>query len=147
MEIPNSLVWVMGSCSGVKIYCEEDLREEIASRFTEVFNKEYVEMMKTMNYIEEDDENSDHDPVIEFEGKAFVYTGFDSREEREIERIVTSRGGIIKSSVSKKVDYLIVNGGDGYGTRKYNYAIELKESGKKDITIVNGEEFFRIAEK
>ena len=84
---------------------------------------------------------------IEFEGKNFVYTGFDPAGEREITEIVTSRGGIIKEHVSKKVDYLIVNGRSGHGTKKYDYAIELKKSGKKDIIIMDGRKFFSIARK
>ena len=54
MMIPECLVWAMGEdgCTAVKIYCEEDLREKIASRFTEVFNDEYE---KLMDLIEEEE--------------------------------------------------------------------------------------------
>ena len=54
MMIPECLVWAMGDdgCTAVKIYCAEDLREEIASRFTEAFNEEYE---KVMDLIEEED--------------------------------------------------------------------------------------------
>ena len=48
MYIPECLVWAMdedGGCSAVKIYCEEGLREKIASRFTDVLNEEYEIVM------------------------------------------------------------------------------------------------------
>ena len=53
MSIPDCLVEAMGfdGCSAVKIYCEKAQRNEIASRFTEVFNEEYE---KIMDLIEED---------------------------------------------------------------------------------------------
>ena len=40
MYLPESLVWAMGEdgCVAVKIYCEEGLRKDIVSRFSEVFN-------------------------------------------------------------------------------------------------------------
>lgn len=54
MYIPDCLVWAMGDdgCTAVKVYCEEELREKIAARFTEVFNKEYE---KLMDLIEEEE--------------------------------------------------------------------------------------------
>ena len=54
MRIPDCLVEAMGfdGCSAVKIYSEELLRKEIASRFTELFNEEYV---KIMDLIEEEE--------------------------------------------------------------------------------------------
>ena len=54
MCIPDCLIEAMGDdgCSAVKIYCEEALRKEIASRFTELFNEEYE---KIMDLIEEEE--------------------------------------------------------------------------------------------
>lgn len=54
MYIPECLMWAMGDdgCTAVKVYCEEKLREEIAARFTEVFNEEYE---KLMDLIEEEE--------------------------------------------------------------------------------------------
>ena len=47
MHIPDSFILTMGDdgCTAVKIYCEEELREEIAVRFTQVFNEKYEELM------------------------------------------------------------------------------------------------------
>ena len=54
MYIPDCLVWAMGDdgCTAVKVYCEEELREGIAARFTEVFNREYE---KLMDLVEEEE--------------------------------------------------------------------------------------------
>ena len=54
MYIPVCLLGDMESqsCVGVKVYCEEELREKIAARFTEVFNEEYD---KLMDLIEEEE--------------------------------------------------------------------------------------------
>ena len=54
MYIPDWLVLAMGveGCTAVKIYCEEEMRDKIAIRFTEVFNEEYE---KLMDLIEEEE--------------------------------------------------------------------------------------------
>lgn len=54
MLIPESLVWAMGGCTEVKVFCADDLREEIATRFTELFNEKYEELM---DLIEEEEGN------------------------------------------------------------------------------------------
>ena len=58
MRLPECLVWVMREweedCTAVKIYCAEDLRVKVASRFTEEFNEEYK---KVMELIEEEEGN------------------------------------------------------------------------------------------
>ena len=48
MLLPECLIWAMdnnGRCTGVKIYCEENIREIIASRFTELYNEEYKALL------------------------------------------------------------------------------------------------------
>lgn len=46
MYIPECLVQAMGgSCTGVKIYCEEGLRERIKTHFVEVFDDEYEKLL------------------------------------------------------------------------------------------------------
>lgn len=55
MNIPEFFVWHMdGGCTAVKIYCAEDLRMEIASRFTEVFHEEYE---KVLDLVEKENGN------------------------------------------------------------------------------------------
>ena len=45
MLIPDFWAMSMEDCTAVKVYCAEELREKIAARFTEVFNKEYEQLM------------------------------------------------------------------------------------------------------
>ena len=54
MHIPEYILWAMGDdgCSAVKIFCEENLREKIATGFKEEFNKEYETII---NIVEEID--------------------------------------------------------------------------------------------
>lgn len=53
MYLPECLIWTMEEgCTAVKIYCAEDLRANVASRFTEVFNEEYE---KVMDLVEAED--------------------------------------------------------------------------------------------
>ena len=54
MLLPESLVWAFDSdgCSAVKIYCSDDIKEEVAARFSDIFNEEYE---KVMDLVEEDD--------------------------------------------------------------------------------------------
>jgi DNA ligase (NAD+) len=46
-------------------------------------------------------------------GKSFLITGTLSKERKEIEKMIVSAGGEIKSSVSMKLDYLIVGNDPG----------------------------------
>ena len=81
MYIPDCLVWAMGSCTGVKIYCEEDIREEIASRYKEVFNDEYAKLMDLIEE-EEGDCNEKEEDINPFNGAYVkdygVFLSFDS---------------------------------------------------------------------
>jgi len=61
---------------------------------------------------------------IEFEDSLFVTTGLDGDENKEVKEFIESRGGLIKNSVTKTIDYLIYKDGDEE-TAKYNKALEL----------------------
>jgi len=53
------------------------------------------------------------DPEIEFEGKTFCFTGRCQNGQRDkLEAMVREQGGITRSGVSRKLDYLVV-GSDG----------------------------------
>ena len=56
MYLPESLVWAMGEdgCVAVKIYCEEGLRKDIVSRFSEVFNEEYEKFLSNYKFLDKD---------------------------------------------------------------------------------------------
>lgn len=77
-------------------------------------------------------------PEIDFEGKVFCFTGASSRYPREkLKDTVESLGGVVTSSPSKKVNYLVI-GADGnpcwayacYG-RKVEKAVQLRKAGVK----------------
>ena len=69
MLIPEILVWAMGDdgCTAVKVFCADDLREEIAIRFTELFNEKYEELMDLIEE-EEGDCNEKEEGLNPFNG-------------------------------------------------------------------------------
>lgn len=100
---------------------------------------------------EEDEEYEKVDPEtfakdivkIEFRDKIFVLTGFDTREENKITRIITERGGIVKGSTVLKTDYLVVMG--DYPSKKYERAVELNQKGKS-IAIISKDQFYKLVD-
>jgi hypothetical protein len=86
-------------------------------------------------------------PELLFEGKKFSFTGSSSKYSRDqFGEIVERLGGIVASSVSKKLDYLII-GSDGnpcwayacYG-RKVEMAVTLRKGGAR-ILLVHENDF------
>lgn len=82
------------------------------------------------------------DPIIEFDGRHFCFTGASSRMTRnELAARVGDRGGSLLNAMSKKVDYLVI-GADGnpcwayacYG-RKVEKAIELRKAGARILIV------------
>lgn len=65
-------------------------------------------------------------------GISVVFTGF---RDKQLENIINARGGSVKTSVSKKTDYVIVGGKKGEGAAKETKAIEL------GVPVVNIAEF------
>ena len=64
--------------------------------------------------------------AIEFMGKNFVYTGLVPEDEDKIKRIILTRGGVIKTAVSGKTDYVIAAQWD---TSKCKTAEKLRDKG------------------
>ena len=77
---------------------------------------------------------------IEFENKIFVHTGLSLAEEKLVDEIILSKGGILKTSTVLKTDYLIVNETFGHQTKKYLRAMELIERGA-NIKIIPASDF------
>lgn len=92
-------------------------------------------------------------PDISIEGKCFCFTGESCRAKRaEIAKIITELGGIFRTDISKKIDYLIVgNSGNPcwayacYG-RKIEDAMVLRKNGAK-IIIVNESDFWDLIDR
>lgn len=87
-------------------------------------------------------------PDIEFEGKLFCFTGQSYRGTRaELVKKIEALGGIFRSGVTKKTDYLVVgNAGNPcwsyscYG-RKIEEAVKLRKEGAK-VQIINETDFW-----
>lgn len=87
-------------------------------------------------------------PEIEFAGKVFCLTGESYKASREdFIALIEACGGVVRTKVSSKTDYLIVgNAGNPcwafacYG-RKIEQAIELRKNGAK-VIIVNETDFW-----
>lgn len=87
-------------------------------------------------------------PEITFENMAFCFTGeFTRGERKELEHTVQDLGALVRTTVTKKTDYLIVgNSGNPcwayscYG-RKIETAMNLRKEGAK-VQIVNENDFW-----
>ena len=91
-------------------------------------------------------------PEITFQGKVFCFTGESTRAKRsEMAKLVADVGGLSRSSVTAKTDYLVVgNAGNPcwayacYG-RKIEDAVQLRKQGAK-VIIVNETDFWDALE-
>jgi hypothetical protein len=93
-------------------------------------------------------------PELVFEGKKFAFTGSSNRYLRsQFCEIVERLGGIVVSSVSKKLDYLII-GADGnpcwayacYG-RKVEMAVTLRKEGARILLVHENDFHDAVAEQ
>ena len=66
------------------------------------------------------------EPHIDFDEKLFVFTGL--TKSHDAVKQVLAKGGVYRSSISSKTDYLIVNP-DNAGKTKISAAIEQKQKG------------------
>lgn len=89
------------------------------------------------------------DPQISFEGKVFCFTGeFAHGKKAFIQHMAEERGAEVSSSVTKRVDYLVV-GAEGndcwayscYG-RKVEKAVELRKNGHR-ILIIHENDYWK----
>lgn len=80
----------------------------------------------------------------DFDGKTFVVTGeFKTMSREQALSVIVARGGIIKTGVSSKVDYLV--NADGRTSLKTQKAEELQANGHR-IRILNEAQFMRMLE-
>lgn len=84
-------------------------------------------------------------------GKQIVFTGEISINRREAMQIAVDAGAIVKSSVSRKTDYLVVGmqdialvGDDGLSTKEEK-AYQLNASGTANIEFLDEEQFLSLA--
>ena len=109
----------------------------IAEFFTDAANIKLIEELKNLGLKLEDD-TPKVESNSEIAGKSFVLTGTLSRYKRDdAAKLIEERGGIVKGSVSKKTDYVIV--GEDAGSK----LTKAKELG---IKILSEDEFEKLIE-
>ena len=77
---------------------------------------------------------------IKFEDSLFVTTELDKDTNKEVKEYIESRGGIVKSSVTKGTNYLIYRDGEEE-TAKYKKALELVQEKGLEINILPFQSF------
>ena len=108
---------------------------------TNVLPEEYKDYFEALTAAAIAEEENEEEPIdIEFVGKIFVLTGLDTKTEYQITNIITSRGGIIKSSTVLNTDYLIYDEWHGTDTKKHKRAMELIGRGK-NIKMITSKQF------
>lgn len=118
--------------------CLSAARKETCKKILLQVPSPYDRMMKmALNPVS--DNYIDEASVKPLSGLNFVVTGSFAKGRNNIEKMIPQLGGSLKSSVSKKVQYLVA--GENVGATKTNKA---KELGTKVIT---EEEFFKLIEQ
>lgn len=86
-------------------------------------------------------------------GKNIVFTGNLSIDRRDAMQLAVNAGAVVKSSVSKKTDYLVVGeqdlslvGDDGMSTKEER-AYALITSGQADIKIIKEDDYLSLVEE
>lgn len=69
-----------------------------------------------------------------FYSKSFLITGETNVNREIMEKFIREKGGIIKTSVSKKLDYLII--GNFYGYSKVTKIQEINDKNEREISII-----------
>lgn len=93
------------------------------------------------------------DPNNPLYGKSIVFTGALSFEREAAYQIAVNCGAVVKSSVSRKTNYLVVGaqdialvGSDGLSTKQED-ALRINEEGKAHIEIIDEATFITLAGK
>ena len=65
----------------------------------------------------------------------------------ELKELIEERGGIVRTAVSGKTDFLVINPYHEGDTAKRKKARELQESGKANVKLISYEDFFEMIRK
>ena len=132
---------IYACCSGFDFTQLEDFGEKMnksihdwAKDECRVANLEGVDLIEYLRFEEITEQELQIDESNFCNGKTFVVTGKFSKPRSFYEELITSKGGKLAGSVSKKTDFLLTNDGDS-GSSK---SIKAKELG---IPIMSEEEF------
>lgn len=80
---------------------------------------------------------------MDFSGKNFCISGLIGEEETLLKSAIEKKGGIVRSSAVKDLDYLIYHGQFGVGTKKYVKTQELISSGR-DVRMIEIKDFIEL---
>ncbi|MGQ7868701.1 exonuclease domain-containing protein [Sunxiuqinia sp. sy24] len=124
--------------------------EAVIYSYIEIIDESIDSNIRNMVAKAELDSFFDNPESIEFNDRLFCLSGtFVNGNKAEIECLITEAGGLTKSSLVKKTNYLVVGSlGDpswSYGSygRKIEKAIEMQKKGV-DILIVNEPDFIKL---
>ncbi len=111
-----------------------EIADSIVAFFSEEKNLETIEKLLEagVHFIDETEEASDA-----IKGKSFVFTGTLSKPREYYKELVEKKGGIVRNSVSKKLDYLVV--GENPGSK-------LRKAREFNIKIIDEKELLRLLE-
>ncbi len=110
----------------------EEIANSIIAFFGEKKNIETIENLFKRGVHFVDDEKKIDDNVY---NKSFVFTGTLSIPRERAKELVRNKGGIVRDSVSKKLDYLVV--GENPGSK-------LKKALEAGVTILSEEDFLKL---
>ena len=117
----------------------ERIAESVVKYFSKSSNIEVIKVLSSSGLQMEEAQNLNKPHSI-FKGKKFVVSGVFEHYSREgIKSEIESFGGIVISSVSSKIDFLVA--GDGIGPSKKTKAIDL------NIPILNEKDFLHLKEQ
>jgi len=112
----------------------EEIADSVVSFFKEEKNLKTIE--KLLSYgVHFVDENKEEKSKIA--GKSFVFTGTLSRPREYFKDLVEKKGGIVRNSVSKNLDYLVV--GENPGSK-------LKKAEQLGVKIIDERELMELLE-
>ncbi len=112
----------------------EEIADSVVSFFKEEKNLKTIE--KLLSYgVHFLDENKEEKSKIA--GKSFVFTGTLSKPREYFKELVEKKGGIVRSSVSKNLDYLVV--GENPGSK-------LKKAEQLGVKIIGEKELMELLE-
>ncbi|AEA33906.1 NAD-dependent DNA ligase LigA [Hippea maritima] len=111
----------------------EEIADSVVSFFSEPKNLQTID--KLLYYgIHFEDKTKEHSRIA---GKSFVFTGTLSKPREYFKELIEERGGIVRNSVSKNLDYLVV--GENPGSK-------LKKAKQNGVSVISEEELYRLLE-
>ncbi|MBS3778195.1 MAG: NAD-dependent DNA ligase LigA, partial [Candidatus Thermoplasmatota archaeon] len=113
----------------------EKSAEAIATFFTSEENINLIDRLKEYGV---NTESKQHDKTQSLQGKKFVFTGSLSLPRSDAGDLVKEHGGMVTSSVSKNVDYVVAGKKPG---SKY------EKAKKQGVSIIKEDEFLYMTKK